>query len=759
MKKMFKTLIALCLTVAMLTSLFAGVAFAANEVCVEWYGFDNNNVTVALGAGTYQSVAPRFFPANATETDVIWSVSDETKATIDEKGTVTLLAAGNVTVYATLENKTALVRDPSFGVKGASYTLTIADTALSASPAEANFASAGKVKDIVISGAVGPLSIVGTSNELAATASVIDDETIAIESVAPGYAEITVTDGVSNLVIPAFIQPVDLSVSKDTWKQLFPKPAEGEKASASQAGYLQWWLEAIPINKNASGINAGAGVLGYGNPILHTENLTVTTNGNTDGQGKTYFRWIGDGYNYYRLSDGKGMTVADRYQFLNIRAPKAGAVNIIPKTLEMTTTSTSDGSYIAIFVENSDGNLTRVFPAETADDEYITDSNAYSILNVTRNWLWVYPTETRFGKFKVGDHYQNWDSGLQVAKDALDPTSQPYILTQEDVNRKADFIAKGATFNVKAGDIIRVAMHCGNEGNSDGMTFMPIFSYVDSNVTGVIESETEIEITKGETATFKARLNPVGTTAPVTVTPAYAAGTDVALSTYKYRTGSESNIDDYGCVDVTLKASDASAVGTGYYRVNYGSFSQLVRISVTAGESGPAVDEGEEAGVEVVLGENAGTVTPPEEPGEGGGEGDEGDEGEDEETFTFEFNPADTSLTLTLPGNPARSGQFTWTNTNAASEAKNYCIFSIPVDGLGEVIDLRSLPTKYGHANFTASANASGTNEGNTLKHDPDDSYWSKGSTINVFWFFGNWADLAANGLRTVQTYLGYTRP
>ncbi len=743
MKKMYKTLIALCLTVAMLTSLFAGVSFASGGVCVEWYGFDNN-VTVPLGAGTYTSVAPSMFPANATETDLIWSVSDENKATIDQNGVVTLLAKGTVTVYATLENTSALVRDPSFGVKGASYTLTITDVALNANPGEVKFASAGKVKNVGIEGATGPLVIEGTSNALVSTAEVINDSIVAVSALAPGYAEITVSDGTNSLVIPVFVQPVDLIGSLETWRALFPQPAEGETVSASQAGYLQWWMESIPINKNATGANAGAGVLGYGKPMLHTENLTVTHSGNTAGDGKTFFRWLNDGSNYYNFNLNKGATAQDKYQFFNIRAPKKGTVNISPKSLEGMSSDRqkSDGSYIAIFVEDSQGNLTRVFPAETDADEYVDDSNNYAILNVTRNWLWVYPTQTYFGKFQVGDTYHQGDSNAEI----LDPAGEPYKLTQERYNEREDFVKNGATFDVAAGDIIRVVMHCGHDEYADSIGFTPIFRYLDADVTGVVESETatDIQIVKGKTTTFMARLTPIGATAPVSFSSAYKAGTNVTFKSAVYRTGSDTNLDDYGCVDITLEAAEDSALGVGYYRVNFGTFSKLIRVSVVNDASGGDAEDGEEAGVEVVLGENAGSDTTPEGPGDEGGD----------EPFTFEFNTKDTSVSLSEVKRTL--SRITWKNSNTTDTAKEYCIFTVPEGGLGEVIDLGNLPqapADYGYDEFTASANASDSNEGSALKFTPSTTtYWGRGKSIDIFWFVGSWDNLAKNGLYTLYT-------
>ena len=742
MKKTLKTIIALCLTIAMLSSLFAGVTFAADTVAVEWYGFDALKVTAALGEGTFASPAPSFFPANATETDVVWSVSNESVATIDENGVLTFLTAGTINVTAKLVDSSAVV-ESSLKRNGTSYELTITPALLKAVPAEASFASAGKGKEIVIIGAQGPLEIVSSSNELAATAEVLDETTIQINSQAFGYSEITVTDGVSELVVPAVIGPVDMASSQATWNQIFPN---AEAVEVNDPGYMQWWLECIPINKAASGINAGTGIIGYGQPLANTQNLTLAHAGNTtlDGLNKTYFRYIGDGYNYYTMSTGRGMTVAGVYQFLTIRAPKDGVVNIKPKVMSMTTNSTSDGSYIAVFKEDSDGNMTRMFPAESADDPKGTDANA--ILNVTRNWLWVYPAETRFGKFKVGDNYQNWNSGTQTASDVLGYDSQPYTLTQAHVDLRKEFEANGVSFEVEAGDIIRVAQHCGHEGNSDGMSFLPIFSYVEANVEGLLDSETTAEIVAGETATIRARLNPIGTQADITITPAYANGTVVTVEDYDYVPYSEGNIAEYGYVDITLGADEASRAGTGYYRMNYGNYTQLIAVTVAASASGDGTveDDTPEAGVEVILGQG-GSDDGEDEPGSGeGGEDEPGSgEGGDTPAFEFTFNAVPSGLTLSGHAFARRGFTYNWTHENTLSSAQDYTLMVFLAGGSTADIDISALPAVVKNE-YEASASASGVSKNFNLTANSD---FETTDTLDFFWFYGDYANLAKNGL------------
>lgn len=743
MKKTLKTIIALCLTIAMLSSLFAGVTFAADTVAVEWYGFDALKATAAFGEGTYTSPAPSFFPANATETDVVWSTNNESIATVDENGVVTFLTAGTVNVTAKLVDGSAVV-ESAIKRNGVSYELTITPALLKAIPSEVSFASAGKGKEVVIVGAQGPLEIVSSSNELAATAEVLDETTIQINSQAFGYSEIKVSDGVSELTIPAYIGPVDMPSSQATWSQIFPN---AEAVETNDPGYMQWWLECIPINKAASGINAGTGIIGYGQPMINTQNLTIAHAGNTtlDGLNKTYFRYIGDGYNYYTMSTGKGMTVADRYQFLTIRAPKDGLVNIKPKVLSMTTNSTSDGSYIAIFKEDADGNMTRMFPAESTDDPKGTD--AYAILNVTRNWLWIYPAETRFGKFKVGDNYQNWNAGTQTASDVMGYDSAPYTLTQEHVDMRKNFEANGATFEVEAGDIIRVAQHCGHEGNSDGMSFLPIFSYVEANVSGLLNSETTAEVVAGETATIRARLNPIGTEADITITPAYANGTIVTVEDYDYIPYSESNIEEYGYVDITLGADAASRAGTGYYRMNYGNYAQLIAVTVAASASGDegAEDDTPEAGVEVVLGQG-GSEDDEDEPGsgEGGsgeGEGDSGD-GDDTPAFEFTFNAVPSGLTLSGHAFARRGFTYNWTHENALASAQDYTLMVFLAGGSSADIDISALPS-VAKSEYEASASASASKNFNLSTN----SDFETTDTMDFFWFYGDYANLAKNGL------------
>ncbi len=758
MKKTLKTIIALCLTIAMLSSLFAGVTFAADTVAVEWYGFDALKATATFGEGTYASPAPAFFPATATETDVTWSVSDDSIATIDDDGVVTFLSAGTINVTAKLVDSSAVV-ESALKRNGASYELTITADLLKAVPAEASFASAGKGKEIVIIGAQGPLEIVSSSNELVATAEVLDENTIQINSKALGYADIKVTDGTSELVIPASVAPVDMATSQATWKQIFP---DAETAATADPGYLQWWLECIPINVAASGINAGAGILGYGQPMQNTQNLTVSNSSATtlDGTNKTYFRYIGDGYNFYTMSTGKGMTVAAMYQFLNIRAPKAGTVNISPKVLSMTTNSTSDGSYIAVFVEDADGNLTRVFPAETSSDPKGTD--AYAILNVTRNWLWVYPAETRFGKFNVGDNYQNWDSGTQTASDVINSyDSLPYTLTQAHVDLRKGFEANGATFTVEAGDIIRVAQHCGHEGNSDGMSFLPVFSYVEANVAGLLDSTTATEIVAGETADIRARLNPIGVEADITITPAYANGTVVTVDSYEYVPYSESNIDEYGYVDITLAADAASRAGTGYYRMSYGNYTQLIAVTVAASADGGEVeDDTPEAGVEVILGQG-GSDDGDDDTGSGddSGSGDDTGDGDDTPAFEFTFNTTPSGLTVSEPSTPnAFNGKFTWKYTNSNSSAQDYFLLMLYGTRDGSAIDLRSLPT-VGMKEGSATASVSEFSDSYKGDFTPSASLFPKnGGTADLFWFYGDYDNLAKNGMTLIGQYLNFTR-
>lgn len=759
MKKTFKTIIALCLTIAMLSSLFAGVTFAAETVAVEWYGFDAVTASASLAEGTFASPSPVFFPANATETDVTWSVSDETKATVDENGVVTLLAAGTVTVTAKLVDGSAVV-DSAVKKNGASYELTIDGSLLKANPSEVKFASANKGKEVVIIGAQGPLEIVSTSNGIVAEAVVLDETTIQVNSLAFGYAEITVTDGTNSLVVPVFVLPADMSAAQDTWKQIF---TDEETAKTADPGYLQWYLEAITIRKD-SGFK-GAGILGYGQPMLNEDQIVRANAKNTslDGQNKTYFRYIGDGYNYYNMQTGKGMTVQDMYQMLTIRVPKDGTVNIKPKTLSMSTSSTSDGSYIAIFKKDADGKMWRVFPAESADDEGLTSTDYYARVNVTRNWLWVYPSATRFGTFKEGDVYQNWNSATQSASTVMGPDNEPYTLTAEHIAAKKDFIDNGATFEVKAGETIRVVQHCGQEGNSDGMSFVPVFSYVESNVEGVLESETNVEIIKGETTEIRARLNPIGTEADITVEPAYANGTVVDVADYTYVPYSESNVEEYGYVDITLSASAESKAATGYYRMNYGNYTQLVAVTVAASAdgSGDTGEEEEEAGVEVVLGQGSGSEG--SEGGEGEGSGSEGGEGsgdgDDTPAFEFTFNATPSGLTVSEPSTPnAFNGKFTWKYTNSSSSAQDYFLLMLYGTRDGSDIDLSSLPT-VGLKETSANANVAEFSDSYKGDFTPNSSSFPKnGGTADLFWFYGDYDNLAKNGMYIIGQYLNFTR-
>lgn len=61
------------------------------------------NAPTSLKTDKKQQVTAQVFPSNATETNVIWSSSDETVAIIDENGVVTTLSEGTVTLTATAD--------------------------------------------------------------------------------------------------------------------------------------------------------------------------------------------------------------------------------------------------------------------------------------------------------------------------------------------------------------------------------------------------------------------------------------------------------------------------------------------------------------------------------------------------------------------------------------------------------------------------------------------------------------------------------
>lgn len=76
--------------------------FAGQSAAAESLTLDQTEVSLAE-AGTAVTLVPTFSPDGSTGT-VTWTSSDEKIAAVDEAGTVTAVAPGNVTITATLEN-------------------------------------------------------------------------------------------------------------------------------------------------------------------------------------------------------------------------------------------------------------------------------------------------------------------------------------------------------------------------------------------------------------------------------------------------------------------------------------------------------------------------------------------------------------------------------------------------------------------------------------------------------------------------------
>ena len=76
--------------------------FASQSAAAESLTLDQTEVSLAE-AGTAVTLVPTFSPDGSTGT-VTWTSSDEKIAAVDEAGTVTAVAPGNVTITATLEN-------------------------------------------------------------------------------------------------------------------------------------------------------------------------------------------------------------------------------------------------------------------------------------------------------------------------------------------------------------------------------------------------------------------------------------------------------------------------------------------------------------------------------------------------------------------------------------------------------------------------------------------------------------------------------
>lgn len=759
MKKTMKTIIALCLTVAMLSSLFAGVTLAAEPIYVDWFGFETEQFSALVGEETFRSPTPVFFPSNATEKELVWSIDGEAATINESTGLVTLVEAGDVEVIATLA---------SDGTKKASYKLTIEAGSLNVGSTDLTL-QIPETKTIKVSGAAGSVTA-STSDKNVATVSV-DGEYVDITSVAQGYAEIIVTDGVDEPrtirvnVLPSNVQSAYGSLfGPDGY---YRNKTDKEKVPAP----LFWYLEALSV----SNILAPGQTIApekYIKPTYEenhsdTVNPYFTVNGENrahKGDKKIWFypfRYELQGeeteaelyqkhnapglYSSLNFADMSVSTIDPYYEIFAIEMPKKGTVRVsssialtLPKTVREFNT---DGIYMAIFTMNDENEITRVFPAQTEGETTAANTKA----EVLDKWLWVYPE-----KWKNGDKGNSCD---HVFDEAFDKP------------RLEKFNAEGAEFTVEAGDIVRVVLHAGENQNSDsGFKMNPVIEYVEYPVESVSNLETEIEIVQGETTTLSARINPYHLEAPIMfsvlddekvygVAESGASGLKVKVDSQKYST-EEGKVGDF---DFTLSAAADSAIGTGYYRLKFGDHTRLIAVTVTASASdeGDVEDDTSEVGNKVVLGQGGSS-------GEGGtgGDGGDTDDGDDNTpVFKFTFNEVPSGMAVSAPSTPsAIIGKFTWKYTNNNSTAQDYFLLMLYGTRDGSDINLSALPT-VGIKKASATANVNEFSDSYKGDFTPDKTLFPAGSgKADLFWFYGDYDNLAKNGMTLIGQCLNFTR-
>lgn len=751
MKKTFKTIIALCLTVAMLSSLFTGVTLAAEPVYVDWFGFEEMEFSALVGEGTFQSPTPVFFPSDATETDVTWSIepidpTDSTIATVDENGLVTLLGAGSVKVIAKLTNSDNVV-ESALKTNGISYQLTIATGNLKVAATNMTL-QIPESKPIDVSGAAGSLTA-STSDASVATVSVEDGQYIDVTSVAQGYAKITITDGVETREVHINVLPSNVQAAYDSLygsDGYYRTKADKEK----DPGYLRWYLEAL-----STSYVLGPGVEipeeAFTKPTYeenHSDTVApyFTSNGRTCYSGAKKFWFYPFVYepqgeetaeDLFKKNDPglysnmlfdtmKINTVTTHYHIFAIKMPREGTVRLsssvdVAFTQSSKSTST-DGSYMAVFRMNDEEGIVRVFPEQAANETAASQQKN----EVIGKWMWGYPE-----KWSVGDKGNSCTN----------------VLEEKHVALLERFNNEGVEFEVKKDDIIRVAIHAGENQSADGNFLMnPTIEYVEYLVDSVSNFEPEIEMEKGATLDVSARVNPYYLEAPVELdvadgetyaTAEYApAGMKVKLDKYAYRS------TEKGTVDITFSVAEDSAVGTGYYRLKFGALERLVAITVVAPDDGSGeVEEEIEPGTSVTIGPSStpggsggtggGTPTPPVDP--------------TVVQTTFRVNEANTDLTVS---NIAESidgwfWYFDWKMTNGVAESRNYNLWLLP-NSTSEAINLGSHAYEFEPKDYTVAGNKTVTT---------DYSFTSEyNQPLNVFWLYGKYDDLAYNGLRLLNT-------
>lgn len=542
MKKRMKTLTALCLVVAMLSTLCCGAVFAngdPNPVLVDYYGFDTPATSVELGDGTYQQL-PVFFPQNATETDVTWSSDDSTIADVDATGLVTLNAVGTVHITATLTDTTGLA-DAS-QVTGVSYELNIKPTTglsgnLKVSPSQIVIDAPGS-QSVTVTGAAGAITATVAANEKTdIVTATLDGEMVNFTSNKPGYTLYEISDGVDTVSIPVVVQNYSVPNAKDAWTALYPD----DTAIANDPGYFQWYFEKASTTD--------AGILGYGNNTTWTvmnakDNYFASAN-------KVRFD-TSTNYSYFDYS-GLGFTVTNVYQTFTIKAPMDGQVRISSSNVAnfYFDGGNTDGAFFAIYKTPSDGSTTnRVFPA----GENASEKKGSYTQEVVNNWFWLYPDNLT----KVGDYCI---------------TGSNKALEQKHIDALSDFRANGAVIDVTKGDTLRLVFHAGENNYSDsGLRFIPQINYVVEEENDVLNLAREVTLKKGQSQTLTAQMVPYWNEPAVSMSAVYPADGKATLNSATYGTGM-----DLGIVSLNISSTHS---GTGYYRLNFGGTSKLIKLTV-----------------------------------------------------------------------------------------------------------------------------------------------------------------------------------
>ena len=97
---------------------------APATVPVETITLNKTETSIKVGATETLSVTA-VAPDNATDKTYTWKTSDETKATVDQDGKVTAVAAGTVTIYAEANDGSGVKGNCSVTVTPATITVTI----------------------------------------------------------------------------------------------------------------------------------------------------------------------------------------------------------------------------------------------------------------------------------------------------------------------------------------------------------------------------------------------------------------------------------------------------------------------------------------------------------------------------------------------------------------------------------------------------------------------------------------------------------